>query len=140
MFSNVSKSKKKYLSSPFNLLKSEVQVQETFLKKKKKGNISNISKSKKIPLPTFNLLKSKVQIQETSLKKKKERECLVTFPIPKSKKKKIPSIQLTILEFSIQEAKIQSLGNVPIEKKRKGKKKGNISNIPKSKKIILSPV
>jgi hypothetical protein len=88
MFSNVSKSKKKYLSSPFNLLKSEVQVQETFLKKKKKGNISNISKSKKIPLPTFNLLKSKVQIQETSLKKKKERECLVTFPIPKSKKKK----------------------------------------------------
>jgi hypothetical protein len=29
----------------FNLLKSEVQVQETFLKKKRKGNVSNVPKS-----------------------------------------------------------------------------------------------
>jgi hypothetical protein len=35
-------------------------------------------------------------------------------------KKKFPSIQLTILESSIQEAKIQSLENVSKEKKRKG--------------------
>jgi hypothetical protein len=48
--SNVPKSKK-YLSSPFNLLKSEVQVQETFLKKKKKGNVSNVPKSKKNTSP-----------------------------------------------------------------------------------------
>jgi hypothetical protein len=46
--------------------------------------------------------------------------------VPKSKKK-IPSIQLTIPESSIQEAEIQSLENVPIEKKRKRKKKGNVS-------------
>jgi hypothetical protein len=44
----------------FNLLKSKIQVQKTSLKKKKKGNVSNIPKSKKIPLPTFNLLKSEV--------------------------------------------------------------------------------
>jgi hypothetical protein len=31
----------------FNLFKSEVQVQEMSLKKKKKGNISNVPKSKK---------------------------------------------------------------------------------------------
>jgi hypothetical protein len=39
--------------------------------------------------------------------------------VSKLKKKKIPFIQLTIPESSIQEAKIQSLGNVPKEKKRK---------------------
>jgi hypothetical protein len=43
---------------------------------------------------------------------------LATFP----NQKKIPSIQLTIPKSSIQEAEIQSLENVPIEKKKKGKK------------------
>jgi hypothetical protein len=53
----------------------------------------------------------------TFLKKKKERErLLVTFP---NQKKKFPSIQLTISESSIQEAEIQSLGNVPKEKKER---------------------
>jgi hypothetical protein len=53
------------------------------LKKKKKGNISNVPKSKKILLPTFNLLKSEVQVQETSLKKKMKGN---VSNIPKSKK------------------------------------------------------
>jgi hypothetical protein len=85
--SNISKSKKIPLPT-FNLLKSEVQVQEMSLKKKKKGNVSNVLKSKKKIKenfsPTLQLtqfpFQSEVQVQETSLKKKKGRKHLVTFP------------------------------------------------------------
>jgi hypothetical protein len=92
----------------------------------------NQKKKKKIPLPTLQFtqfpFQSEVQIQKTSLKKKKERKCLlVTFP---NQKKNFPPFNSPIPESSIQEAEIQSLGNVPKEKK----KKGNVSNVPKSKK------
>jgi phenylalanyl-tRNA synthetase alpha subunit len=77
--SNISKSKKIPFPT-FNLLKSEVQVQKTFLKKKRKEKVSNIFKSKKKYLfSPFNLLKSEIQVQETSLKKKKK-GMLITFP------------------------------------------------------------
>jgi hypothetical protein len=58
---------------------------------------------------------------------------------PNQKKKKIPSIQLTIPESSIQKAEIQSLGNVPIEKKKKRKKKEMLVMFPNQKKIPLLP-
>jgi hypothetical protein len=78
---------KKNLSPPFNLLKSEVQVQKTSLKKKKKGNVSNISKSKKnkrkFLSPPFTY-STPIPVRSPSPgdvpKEKKERECLVTFP------------------------------------------------------------
>jgi hypothetical protein len=38
---------KKHLFPPFNLFKFKIQVQKTSLKKKKKGNVSNVLKSKK---------------------------------------------------------------------------------------------
>jgi hypothetical protein len=104
------------------------------LKKKKKGNASNVPKSKKNTSPHLQL----TQVRSPSLgdvpKEKKRKETFISN-VPKSKKK-FPSIQLTIPESSIQETKIQSLGNVPKEKK----KKGNVSNVPKSKKIIHSPI
>jgi hypothetical protein len=62
------------------------------LKKKKKGNVSNVLKSKKIqenssPYPSLTQLQfqSEVQVQETSLKKKKKGNI---SNVPKSKKNK----------------------------------------------------
>jgi hypothetical protein len=58
----------------FNLLKSEVQVQETSLKKKKKGTLVTFPNQKKIPLPTLQLTQVRSPNPGDVSKEKKERE------------------------------------------------------------------
>jgi hypothetical protein len=65
---------KKYLSLPFNLLKSEIQAQETSLKKKKEGNVSNVPKSKKKYLSPPLTYSSRSPSPGDISKEKKERE------------------------------------------------------------------
>jgi hypothetical protein len=83
----------------------------TFSNQKKiKGNSSPHFLTYSIPIPVWS------PSSEDIPKEKKRKE--IFNNILKSKKKFL-FIQLTISESSIQEAKIQSLGNVSKEKKRK---------------------
>jgi hypothetical protein len=69
------------------------------LKKKKKGNVSNISKSKKIFLSTFQL----IQIQNPSpgdAPKEKRKGMLITFS--NQKKHLFPSFNLLKSEIQVQ--------------------------------------
>jgi hypothetical protein len=76
------------------------------LKKKKKGNVNNVPKSKKIqenssPHPSLTQLQfqSEIQVQKMSLKKKRK-GTLVTFPNQKKiKENSSPHPLLTQLQF-----------------------------------------
>ena len=61
----------------------EIQVQDPFLKKKKKRNIRNVPKRKKIILTLPILTTLAFQVQDLLLKKKKERN---VRNVPKTKK------------------------------------------------------